>query len=139
MTHKIINDEGAILLEEAIRNLWMSSDANNNATYNRICKWLDNLPSAQGEIFGYVSDTTYSVTNAGTVCKKPNEVFKNPVYAAPQLPPDAAKRIAELEEEVSSLKAAANKGHPRPDLDKYSHEHHWQRCDGSIYVVDSSD
>lgn len=28
---------------------------------------------------------------------------------------------------------------PRPDLDRYAHEHHWQRPDGSIYCVDSSD
>lgn len=27
----------------------------------------------------------------------------------------------------------------RPDLNKHAHEHHWQRPDGSVYVVDSSD
>lgn len=27
----------------------------------------------------------------------------------------------------------------RPDLNKFAHEHHWQRPDGSVYCVDSSD
>lgn len=27
----------------------------------------------------------------------------------------------------------------RPDLDKFAYEHHWQRPDGSVYLVDSSD
>jgi hypothetical protein len=27
----------------------------------------------------------------------------------------------------------------RPDLDRFAYEHHWQRPDGSIYCVDSSD
>ena len=27
----------------------------------------------------------------------------------------------------------------RPDLDKHAYEHHWQRPDGTVYAVDSSD
>lgn len=27
----------------------------------------------------------------------------------------------------------------RPDLDKFACEYHWQRPDGSIYIVDSGD
>lgn len=27
----------------------------------------------------------------------------------------------------------------RSDLDRYAHEHHWQRSDGTVYAVDSSD
>lgn len=46
MTPKIIEDSDMIRLENAVRNLWMSSDQNSKSTYDRLCKWIDSLAPA---------------------------------------------------------------------------------------------
>ncbi len=42
-------------------------------------------------------------------------------------------------EDFGTLRTNVRGDVERPDLDVHAHEHHWQRLDGTVYAVDSSD
>jgi hypothetical protein len=109
---KLVSDNDLTTLEDAIRNLWMSSDQNNKSTYDRICKWVDSLsaaPAVTDEPYGFhIKDETGCRVNSWTQDSSIAEVHRAnrlcvvPLFTAPQ-PSPAQHDVKRL---MDSLKVA---------------------------------